>query len=68
MEFKEIFERFIERRKELRVVFVASSDENGQPNCAPKLLVDVVKPNKVFYIDFKSCFIKYCAYLLIYFH
>ena len=53
MEFAEIFRQFLEYHDRLKVVFVGSSDENGQPNCVPKMLIDIVKPNKVFYIDFK---------------
>ncbi len=34
-------------------MFVASVDERGRPNCAPKMIVDIVKPNKVFYVDVK---------------
>ncbi len=53
MEFPEIFQQFLERKNSLKTVFVASSDDFGRPNCAPKMLVDIVKPNKVFYVDFK---------------
>ena len=54
MEFGDIFHQFLELRNHAKVIFVGSSDENGQPNCAPKMLIDIAKPNKVFYIDFKS--------------
>ena len=51
MEFTEIFEQFLEYHDRLKVIFIGSSDENGQPNCVPKMLIDIAKPNKVFYID-----------------
>lgn len=54
MEFEEIFLQFIERRQRLKAVFLGTADEYNQPNCAPKLLADIIKPNRVFYIDFKS--------------
>ena len=54
MKFKEIFERFLEHQAHLKVIFVASADKNGQPNCAPKMLIEVVRPNKIFYLDYKS--------------
>ncbi len=53
MEFPEIFQQFLERKNLLKVIFVASCDDFGRPNCVPKMLVDIVKPNKVFYVDFK---------------
>lgn len=54
MGFREIFRQFLEHRQRLKAVFVASSDAAARPNCTPKLLVDIIKPNKVFYIDIKS--------------
>ena len=54
MEFGEIFQQFLEFRSHAKVIFVGSSDEIGQPNCAPKMLIDIAKPNKVFYVDFKA--------------
>lgn len=54
MEFDEIFRQFLESRRRLKVIFVGSSDESGQPNCSPKLLIDIVSPNKLYYIDHKS--------------
>jgi general stress protein 26 len=54
MEFRDIFQQFSDRLHSLKVVFVSSSDENDQPNCSPKLLAHIIKPNKIFYIDFKT--------------
>ncbi len=54
MEFKDIFQEFLDSRNQLKTVFIGSCDENGQPNCSPKMLVDVERPNKVFYVDFKN--------------
>ena len=53
MEFSEIFQQFLDRRNSLKIIFVASSGDFGRPNCAPKMLVDIVKPNKVYYVDFR---------------
>lgn len=52
MEFGEIFQLFLDHQNSLEAVFVASSDENGLPNCAPKLLIAVAKPNIVYYVDY----------------
>ncbi len=54
MKFDKIFHQFLEHQNQLKVIFVGSSDENGQPNCVPKMLINIAKPNKVFYADFKS--------------
>lgn len=54
MKFKEIFKKFLEHEPHLKVIFVGSADMNGSPNCAPKMLIDVVAPNKIFYMDYKS--------------
>jgi general stress protein 26 len=53
MKFKEIFEQFLQHSARLKVVFVGSCDPKGKPNVAPKMLVCVSKPNKVFFIDYK---------------
>lgn len=53
MKFQDIFQEFWEQRDQSKVVFVASCGKNGKPNCAPKMLVDVMKPNKIFFIDYK---------------
>ncbi len=54
MQFKDIFSKFLQHQHHLKVIFVGSADKTGKPNCAPKMLIDVVKPNKVFYLDYKS--------------
>ena len=54
MVLKKIFRQFLEYRAQLKTIYVASSDEEGKPNCAPRMLIDIVKPNYVYYIDFKS--------------
>ena len=53
MNFEEIFEEFMVHSKDLKVLHVASCGEKGKPNSAPKMLVDIEKPNKVFYLDYK---------------
>lgn len=53
MKFKEIFDQFLQHSARLKVVFVASCDSRAKPNVAPKMLICVSKPNKVFFIDYK---------------
>ncbi len=53
MDFKKIFRRFIEHKKNLKVISVASCSETCRPNSAPKMLVDIVEPNQVFFLDYK---------------
>lgn len=53
---KGMFQEFMDRRMHLKAVYVASSDEDGQPNCAPAIVIDIVKPDKVYFIDFKSSY------------
>jgi diguanylate cyclase (GGDEF)-like protein len=53
LKFKEQFKAFIGRRGWLKVIYVATCNNSGQPNCAPRLVVDIAEPNKIFYIDFK---------------
>ncbi len=52
MNFKEIFENFLDHQKDLKVISVASCDFSAKPNSAAKLLVDVVVPNHVYYLDY----------------
>ena len=54
MNFKERFGPFIERRGQLKVIYVATCSEMGQPNCAPRLIIDIAEPNKIYFVDFKS--------------
>ena len=51
--FKNIFDRFLEHKKDLKVISVASADRKGKPNCAHKMLVDVLDPNKIYFLDYK---------------
>lgn len=51
--FKNIFDRFLERKKDLKVISVASADSKGKPNCAHKMLVDVLAPNKIYFLDYR---------------
>jgi len=53
MEFKEIFDGLFNQREQLKVVFVGSSNTDGKPNAAPKMLVNMVQPNTVFLLDYK---------------
>jgi general stress protein 26 len=53
MEFDEIFDEFVSHSKNLKVIYIATADEKGKPNSAPKMLVDIDKPNKVFYLDYQ---------------
>lgn len=53
MDFEETFENFMKHKKELKVISVASCDTSGKPNSAAKMLVDITKPNKVFFLDYR---------------
>lgn len=53
MTFDEIFQAFQQSKEQLKILSVASCDENGHPNSASKMLVDIARPNKVFYLDHK---------------
>ncbi len=53
MDFKTIFDAFIESKDRLKVISVASCDKQGRPNSAPKMLVDVEPPNQLYFLDFK---------------
>ncbi len=52
MDFKEIFENFLDHQKNLKVINIASCDLGGKPNSAAKMLVDVALPNRVFFLDY----------------
>ncbi|MBI2167834.1 MAG: pyridoxamine 5'-phosphate oxidase family protein [Candidatus Omnitrophica bacterium] len=51
--FKDIFTQFLDHEERLKVISVASCDRRLTPNSAPKMLVDMVKPNRVFFLDYK---------------
>jgi general stress protein 26 len=53
LKFKEIFEEFFEYKKRLKVIYVASCDSGCTPNSAPKMLVDVLEPNGLYFLDYK---------------
>ena len=52
MNFKEIFECFLDCNKTLKVMSIATADLSGKPNCALKMIVDVVPPNVVLLLDY----------------
>ena len=53
MNFQEIFEIFMERKNNLKVVHAATCGADGKPNSAPKLLVEITAPNQVYFRDNK---------------
>lgn len=53
MKFDEIFDHFIEFSRGLKVISVASCDALMQPNSAPKMLVNIAIPNRIYYLDYK---------------
>jgi general stress protein 26 len=52
IDFKGIFKHFKSYSKGVKVVHVATCDESGKPNSAPKMLVEVSDPDTVYYIDY----------------
>ncbi len=50
--FDAIFESFSSHSLQLKVLHVATCDPQGKPNSAPKMLVDVVLPNRVYFLDY----------------
>ncbi len=53
MNFEEIFSEFLESKKDLKVISVASCTKKGKPNSAPKMLIDIELPNRVYFMDYK---------------
>lgn len=53
MNFQQIFENFLDHQKDLKVISIASCDSQGKPNSAAKMLVDVVPPNQVYFLDYR---------------
>lgn len=51
--FKETFEQFLEHKNGLKVISVASASPEGTPNSAPKMLVDVRRPNQVLFLEYQ---------------
>ena len=54
VDFKGIFQSFLDHEKTLKVVFVASCDPKGKPNSAPKMLVDVESPDKLYFLEYMT--------------
>lgn len=53
LDFKKIFEEFIDNKKKLKVISVASCNSNCRPNSAAKMLIDIALPDRVFFLDYK---------------
>lgn len=54
MKLKERIKPFLDRRGQLKVIYVATCSAKGEPNCAPRLIVDIMEPDQIFYVDFKT--------------
>ncbi len=52
MKFEEIMRRFNQHKGNLKTVSVASLDGGGKPNSAHKMLIDVVPPDHVYFLDY----------------
>lgn len=53
MNFEEIFASFKDHEKDMKVINVASCDKEGKPNSAAKMLMDVVEPNEIYFLDYR---------------
>ena len=53
MDFRDIFDAFLENKDLLKVISVASCARQGKPNSAPKMLVDIERLNKIYFLDYK---------------
>lgn len=53
MDFPEIFQSFLAHKKTLKVISIASSDLRGKPNCAAKMLMDIVEPSRIYFMDYR---------------
>ena len=51
--FKQTFANFLEHKARLKVINVASCNRELKPNAAAKMLIDVVAPNAIFFLDYK---------------
>lgn len=51
--FDEAFNNFIDRKKALKVIYVATCSNQGYPNSVAKMLIDIMKPNLLYFIDYK---------------
>lgn len=52
--FKSIFNHFQEKKKDLKVISVASCTKKAEPNSASKMLVEVTDPNLLYFLDYKT--------------
>lgn len=53
MDFPEIFQSFLAHKKDLKVISVASCDLKGKPNGAAKMLIDIVEPHRIYFMDYR---------------
>ena len=52
MDFETIFNAFLDGKDHLKVLSVASCNQQGKPNSAPKMLIDIEAPNKVYLLEY----------------
>ena len=52
MKFSEITKKFIDHGRRLKTIFVATCSSAGEPNCAPKMLINVARSGAVYYLDY----------------
>ena len=52
--FQAIFDTFLEKKKDLKVISVASCTRKAEPNSASKMLVEILAPNLLYFLDFKT--------------
>ena len=52
--FEAIFQNFLEKKKDLKVINVASCTKKAEPNSASKMLVEILKPNLLYFLDYKT--------------
>lgn len=54
VDFKAIFNTFLEKKKDLKVISVASCTKKAEPNSASKMLVEISEPNLLYFLDFNT--------------
>ena len=52
VKFDEIFSAFLAHKNRLKMLNVATCDLAGKPNAVSKMIVDVIAPNHVYYLDY----------------
>lgn len=52
--FKGIFDNFFQKKKDLKVISVASCTKKAEPNSASKMLVEISEPNLLYFLDYKT--------------